>query len=299
MKTKSQLLSNLLIGHADNGHSGVTVFRFDDICRCSYVIPGAAPATRETQLLEADASVDEIHALCFTGGSAFGLGVADGVMDFLHARQEGVRTRAGVVPIVPTAAIYDLHPEKRYIPTAKLAYQACEHAHADNWQMGAIGAATGATVGKYMGSSMNGGFGIARAQLDDVVMVACVVVNALGDIVDRQHDIIAGAQDEAGEFIGIERAIQSSQAELPIEPSSNTTLAALFTNVNLSKAHLARLAKAAMPGMARSIRPVFTALDGDIIFACSLGNLSADELCFSELAADTLQQAIINSVSSV
>jgi L-aminopeptidase/D-esterase-like protein len=289
--------ANVLIGHSDNGQSGVTVLHFAQRACAAFFMPGSAPATRDTQLLDPSATVNTIHALCFAGGSALALGVADGVQQFLLEKKIGLQTDSALIPIVPAACIYDLQKSRNTIPTVQLAYQACQNASENNFRCGQIGAGFAATVGKYYGSPDVGGFGCALLEYQgDIKLLACVVVNALGDIYDSEGKIIAGARDEQGNFLGFQTALLQKNALPALLPQTNTSLVAIITNVALDKAKLKRLAKMASAGFARAVNPAFSCYDGDVIFAVAMGNLLCDEVILGYLAAAATQQAFINAI---
>jgi L-aminopeptidase/D-esterase-like protein len=251
----------------------------------------------EVNLLDPEATVDHIDALLFTGGSAFGLGAANGVMQWLNEQERGYPTRYGGVPIVPAAAIYDLSKEKSY-PTAKDGYEACVHASSENHLQGGVGAGTGATIGKLLESArpMRGGIGYSLVESNGIQVLAYALVNSLGDIVDAQGKIIAGAVKEDGKFAHLEESLRRGLSSHLDAPLPNTTLIALFTNASFDKSELTRLAKTAACGMARAIRPAFTKYDGDALFFVSMGNKPADELLVSTLAIHATEQAIRHAV---
>lgn len=293
-------MESLKVGHYTNltGTTGLSVFLFDQPAVASTFICGASPATRESRILDLDSNANEINGLVFTGGSAFGLGAVDGVMEYLTHHQKGhLMPHGGVVPLVPAAAIYDLAIGVSSPPTKENAYAACENARALNYENGRIGAGTGATVGKLIPNSkrMSGGLGCAEMALTSGVRVLVyAVVNAVGDIVDAKGKIIAGAILRDGSFGNCEKFLTSGEEERYNQ--SNTTLIAIFTNVKFSKIELVRIAKMATAGMARAISPVFTRYDGDIIFAVSLGSQLASELTVGALAVEATRRAVLAGV---
>lgn len=289
------------IGHAtrDDISSGVSVFILPHSSPCGYWLCGSAPATRDVSLLDATATVPAIDALVFTGGSAFGLGVTDGVMRWLHQHDRGFPTLAGLVPIVPTAAIFDLSIGQPFAPTAEDAYAACMQAVCNQHQQGQIGAGTGASIGKLSSSaqSMPGGIGWSELMCENgLYVLAYTVVNCVGDVLDGHANIIAGATTPAG-FLDLQSHFMTGQpTRTDLLTQANTTLVAVFTNAKFDKAQLTRIAKTASAGMARAIRPVFTAYDGDIVFAASVGEIIADEVTVGMIAAELVRQAIVNAV---
>lgn len=294
-------MKSLKIGHfTDTDHAtGLTVFLFDTPATAVYHLCGSSPATRELHTLELDANVPEINGLVLTGGSAFGLGAADGVMRYLKETKKGRQMpHGGVVPIVPAASIYDLAIKSDVPPTAEAAYEACRQATEENVSEGRIGAGTGATVGKIVPdtSRMTGGLGYASITLKTgVEVMAYAVVNAVGDIRDKSGKIIAGACLPNGEFADCEEFLLSGGDEQYMF-ESNTTLVAVFTNAKFSKSELKHIAKMSVAGMARAVSPAFTRYDGDIIFCVSLGEHIACELTVGTLAAEVMRQAIENAV---
>lgn len=290
-------MKGLKVGHQTLKNTGLTVFLLDRHAPCGWWLCGSAPAMSEVNLLDPEATVDHIDALLFTGGSAFGLGAANGVMQWLNEQDRGYPTRYGGVPIVPTAAIYDLSKEKSF-PTAKDGYEACVHASSQNLLQGAVGAGTGATVGKLLESAkpMRGGIGYSLAESQGIQVLAYALVNSLGDIVNAQGKIIAGAVTPEGHFAHIEESLRKGISSHLDIPMPNTTLIALFTNALFDKGQLTRLARTSSCGMARAIRPAFTKYDGDALFFTSLGNEPADELLVSALAIQATEQAILHAV---
>ncbi len=295
-------MKSLKIGHYTNLEqgTGLSVFLFDHGVPAVYYLCGSSPATRELHSMDLDANVPAINGLVLTGGSAFGLGAINGVMQFLREKGLGkIMPNGGVVPIVPGAAIYDLAIQSDAFPTAEHAYLACQAATQNNVSQGRIGAGTGASVGKIVpGSSrMTGGLGWAKYQLNNgVIVLAYAVVNAVGDVRDAIGDIIAGAQLSNGEFGDCQQYLLTGGKE-PSVPPSNTTLVAIFTNAKFSKIELRRIAKMAVAGIARAISPVFTRYDGDIIFCVSLGEHEASETVVGTIAIEVVRQAIVNAVS--
>ncbi len=286
------------VGHVTDlvAATGCTVV----LCATSAVggvdVRGGAPATRETDALRPLHLVDEVHAVLLTGGSAFGLDAASGVMSYLEAHGQGYDTGIVRVPIVPAAAIFDLGVGASQIrPDAAMGRQACANASSDATPQGNVGAGTGATVGKMAGPAfmMKGGLGSASAMLDDEIVVgAMVVVNAIGDIVDPQtQQTIAGA-----------RASQDGFASA--RPFGNTTIAVVATNASLSKEASNKVAQMAHNGLAQTLRPAHTMFDGDTIFALALGprERRADESraamitsALGALAATVVARAILKA----
>ncbi len=297
------------IGHDtdQDALTGCTVI----LCPASTVggcdIRGSSPATRETALLAADKTMQEIHAVVLTGGSAFGLAVADGVMKYLEERDIGYQTPWLKVPIVPAAAIFDLNIGNLLIrPGAAEGYKACQAAKEKNDLEGNIGAGTGATVGKWAGAEfrMKGGLGISSL-IDGQLIVGCVaVVNSVGDVVDAEGKVLAGAKKPGGEFLsGSEPGRRFARGK--VFSDTNTTLVVLGTNAVLTKVQVNRLAQRAHDGMARAIIPVHTSYDGDLVFALArrnqvgLASGAAEENfdVVAEAAAEATTRAIRSAVT--
>ena len=291
----------LRIGHDTNleAGTGCTVILCDSAFTGGVDVRGGAPATRETDLLHPMRLIEEVNAIVLTGGSAFGLDAASGVMRYLEERGVGVDTGVARVPIVPAAAIFDLACGSAAIrPDASAGYRACEQANDGPVKQGNAGAGTGATVGKMAGPTlcMKGGLGAASTKLGDGTIVGAIVaVNALGDIIDPQtQNIIAGARNPVGGFIAT-------------NPFSNTTIAVVATSAALTKEQVNKVAQMAHNGLALAIRPAHTMFDGDTVFALSLKRVqenktelanAAQVSIIGAAAATTLARAIVKAVRS-
>ena len=266
----------LVVGHSTDteGATGCTVVRgADGPFRCAAHVIGRATGTRELASLEPGHLVDRADAILLTGGSAYGLDAAAGVMRWFEERGRGFPVGAGVVPIVPAAVVFDLAPLGRFDarPTPAMAYAACETALAEPPE-GSVGAGTGATVGKVAGAerSMKGGFGIGAADAGPLVVRALTVVNALGDVRDASGRIVAGARDERGGFLDALEWIArggGDAAGFDELAGRNTTLCVVSTNAALDRVQLASVARAASAALFRRITPVGTSFDGDVVFA--------------------------------
>jgi L-aminopeptidase/D-esterase-like protein len=297
-----QPLPGIAIGHWQDldGLTGCTVLLpTAGNMRAGVSVGGGSPGTRETDLLAPTARVPEIHALLLTGGSAFGLDAAGGVMRYLREQGLGLDVGVARVPIVPGAVIFDLDLGSPHVhPDAAAGYAACQVATVEETHEGTIGAGTGASVGRMLGPAgrTKGGIGLATAGPDDhVAMGAIAVVNAAGDVLDRDGTILAGARGEHG-FAGsaaLLRRMGSRPAPLPL---TNTTLVAIATSAKLDKLALTSLAKQAHDGMAHAINPVHTAFDGDTIFALSTGDAEADPMLLGVLAVALTAEAIRRAV---
>lgn len=284
----------IAIGHAtdDAGATGLTVLRgIDSPMRCGISVLGRATGSREFLAASPNHLVEgRIDAILLTGGSAYGLDAAAGVMKWMEEHGRGFNVGKGVVPIVPAAVIFDLAPLGRFDarPTPAMAYDACANATSTNVAEGAVGAGTGATVGKMAGPehAMKGGFGLAVHGEGNSAVLACAVVNALGDIRDANGKVIAGAR--------LERKTPATFGQAALK---NTTLTAVITRAAISTAECDKLADAAGAALFRRIAPAATAFDGDVVFALSpmegpRAELSALKTC----AAAALEEAIERAV---
>ena len=266
-------------------------------------IRGSATGSQELDTL-APGHVDEvIHGILLTGGSAFGLEAAAGVRHHLEGRGAGVKWGANVIPIVPAAVLFDLGIGKAHIrPTRQMGEAAAAAANTDAVKEGAVGAGTGATVGKLFGmrQAMKSGIGCYTVSLDSGVQVASLVaVNAFGDVKDPSTGkLIAGARraPESMDLADTEREMRGGARGGPVR--HNTTLAVVATNARLTKVEATKLAHLASLGMARTIFPVNTMYDGDIVFALSMGTARADINTLGVLGAEAVAQAIVRAVKS-
>ncbi len=295
------------VGHStdEEGATGCTVVRpVEGAMRGAAAVVGRATGTRDLLPLTTHHLVDRIDAIFLTGGSAYGLDAAAGVMRWMEERGRGFSVGQGVVPIVPAAVIFDLAPLGSFAarPSAAMAYEACDVARADQIAEGSVGAGTGATVGKAAGPgcAMKGGFGCATARAGHLVAGAVAVVNALGDVRDGRGRIIAGARAEGGGFadsiaILAAGAPRGFAAETPAPV--NTTLAVVAVSSAFSRADLAAVAEAATAGLHRRVTPAGTAFDGDIVFALApLDGEPGDPVAAGVLAACALEEAIERAV---
>jgi L-aminopeptidase/D-esterase-like protein len=294
-------IPGIRVGHDTNleAGTGCTVILCDTPAVGGVDVRGGAPATRETDLLRPMHLVEEVNAVLLTGGSAFGLDAASGVMRYLEEHGIGIDTGVARVPIVPAAAIFDLPFGSAFIrPDAAAGHRACEQATSGPVLQGNVGGGTGATVGKMAGPlfMMKGGLGSASTQLPDGTLVgALVVVNASGDVIDPlTQQVVAGTRKPA-------------EADLhSLNPFGNTTIAVVVTNASLCKEHINKVAQMAHNGLAQVIRPAHTMFDGDTIFALALGSrpqmrpdmatAALQVSMIGEAAAVTLGRAIIKAV---
>ena len=267
---------------------------------------GAAPGTRETDLLHPLNMVDKVNAIVLAGGSAFGLDAAQGVVRYLEERGVGYKTSAGVVPIVPAAILFDLGfgGDPKIRPTADCGYRAAMAATDAAVAEGNVGAGAGATLGKVAGRerSMKGGIGSAAIRLPNGLVVSAIVaVNAIGDVIDpATGQVVAGARTADGKALADARTLLRDgsllRAAAP-RAAENTTIAVVATNARLSKADVNRVALMADDGLARALVPSHTAGDGDTVFALATGRWAgeADTSIIGALAADVLAEAIVRA----
>lgn len=308
-------VNGLQVGHFTHPDrpTGCTVVLTPQGAVAGVDVRGAAPGTRETDLLAPTNSVPHIHGLLLSGGSAFGLDAASGVMQWLEERGHGVLVGPVRVPIVPAAVVFDLgvddftlNPQgSRIRPDAQAGYQACVNASAAPVAQGNVGAGAGATVGKLNGPlcAMKGGVGSAALTVQGVTVAALVVCNALGDVVHPlSGELLAGARQapDRRALLDVRHAQLSGQTLGPLPLGGNTTIGVVATDVPLHKAQCQRLAQVAHDGLARSIRPVHTPMDGDTLFALSTGTLahSADMMLLSTLAAEVTAMAVVNAIEA-
>ena len=300
----------IAVGHATDavGVTGCTVVLADGGAVAGVDVRGSAPGTRETDLLRPTALVERIHALCFAGGSAFGLAAADGVMRFLAERGIGFDTGARPVPIVPAAILFDLFVgSASAAPGPEDGYAAAQAAERGDGPLeGRVGAGTGATVGKLAGPELTspGGVGSAAMRLPDgSTLGVLVITNAVGNVVARDGRILAGVRDEAGGFVDASALLLAGRPPGPVPPSgTNTTLALVATDATLDRAQCSRLAAQAHDALALAISPVHTVLDGDTVFALSTCRSPAPDglgglLSLGAAAVETLRTAIERSVT--
>ena len=302
MKNYLTDVPGIKVGHVSNhqAKTGCTVILTENGATAGVDIRGDAPGTRETALLAPLKTVEQVHAVLLTGGSAFGLAAADGVMNALEEQETGFDVGVTKVPIVPAAVIFDLEVGLSDIrPNQKMGYQAVQNASAGEQRTGAIGVGTGCTVGKLLGPqrSSASGLGSSTLQLNNNTYIsALVAVNAFGDILDHQGNIIAGCKDEHGNFINTYQALQTEEIS---GFAKNTTIGVVATNAQLSKTEANKIAQVAHNGYANHIKPVHTMLDGDTIFALSTGQQEIDINLLATAASEVMGQAIVNAIENV
>ncbi len=290
------------IGHWTDaaGLTGCTVILCPPKTVCGCDVRGNSPGSRELALLASEKSMQEVHAVLLSGGSAFGLAAADGVMRFLEERGIGYQTPWARVPIVPAAVVFDLNiGDARARPSSAAGYEACRNASAEGEDSGSIGAGVGATVGKWAGleTRMRGGLGMATMVHESLRVTSVAVVNAVGDVLDEGGKVLAGARDRQGRWMAAEdafRRMRLSRAN-PLQ-MTNTTLVAVLTNARLSKVDANRIAQRGHDGLARAIKPVHTMFDGDVVFALGGGGVEVPVDLIAEAGAETAARAIRQGV---
>jgi L-aminopeptidase/D-esterase-like protein len=298
-------IPGIKVGHYTDREAatGCTVILCENGAVAGVDVRGSAPGTRETDLLRPGNLVEKVQAVLLSGGSAFGLDAAGGVVRYLEERGFGHETMVAKVPIVPAAILFDLNVGSSKIrPGAEEGYKACLTATEKEVSEGCVGAGTGATVGKILGieRATKSGLGTASCKIgDDVIVAALVVVNAIGDVIDhRTGKILAGARnDQNNGFISAVGILTAGAYDYKSNPlATNTTLGVVATNANLTKEQANKLAQMAQDGIARAINPCHTMFDGDAIFALSLGNKTGDITVLGTAAAETVAEAIVRAV---
>jgi L-aminopeptidase/D-esterase-like protein len=294
-------VSGLKVGHYTDrdAATGCTVVLCEDGATGGVEVRGAAPGTRETDLLRPLHLVQAVHAVLLAGGSAFGLDAATGVMKYLEEKHCGFDTGVARVPIVPAAVLFDLPVgDAKVRPDAEAGYQACLQAATGPVEQGNVGAGTGATVGKLLGlhQAMKGGLGTASQRMgQDIIVGAVVAVNCLGDVIDwRSGQILAGARQLEGGFLDSSQALKGSLNETSLG-FANTTIGVVATNARLTKEEVNEFAHLACNGYAYVIRPS-TMLDGDALFALSMGEERGDISAIGACGAEVVAEAIVRAV---
>ena len=295
----------VLVGQAQDAEAltGCTVAVFPDGAVGGVDVRGSASGTRELVVLDAMHLTPAIHAITLSGGSAFGLDAAGGVMRALEEQGIGFPTPAACVPIVPAAIIYDLGIGSAGIrPDAAMGYTACQAAASGPVEQGNAGAGMGATVGKLYGmpQAMQGGVGTASAQLDNVWVGALVVCNALGDVRDPATGMLLAGTREAPDSLALaDTAEQLRRGATPrLDAGTNTTLGIVATNARLSKPQARKLAQLAQHGLVKGLSPAHTLYDGDTVFAVSTGTHAADPIQLGIVAADLVAESLSAAVKA-
>ncbi|MEJ1169439.1 P1 family peptidase [Variovorax sp. CCNWLW235] len=273
-------VAGIEVGHFSDTRrpTGCTVILAREGAVAGVDVRGAAPGTRETDLLAPGNLVQQVHGIMLAGGSAWGLAAAEGAMRWLEERNIGMDVRFGTLPIVPAAVLFDLPMgDARIRPDAAAGYAACEAATRDAPEEGNVGAGSGALVGKLFGvhRAMKGGIGTASVTVGGVTVGALIAVNALGDVIDPDTaQPVAGARTEDGlALLDTRRALLRGDLPKPLLAGTNTTLGVIATDAVLTKVQANRLASVAHDGLARAINPVHTMSDGDTLFALATGRV--------------------------
>lgn len=302
---KIQEIENIKIGSAENQEAGTgcTVILCEKGAPAGLDVRGGGPASRESELLKPMAAAEAIHAVLLSGGSAFGLDAAGGVMEYLEERNIGFDVGITKVPLVCQSCLFDLGVgDYKVRPDKAMGYEACENAEKGNYRDGNFGAGTGATVGKFYGKDfcMKSGIGSYAVQIGELKVGAVVAVNALGDIYDwKNGKKVAGLlSKDRKSFLCTEEEVYKSYEVVKNKFVGNTTIGAVITNGKFQKTQLCKIAGMTHNGYARSIRPVHTTADGDSIYALSVGEVEADQDMVGTLAAQVMSEAILRAVIS-
>lgn len=297
-------IPGIRVGHVSDYEAitGVTVILADGGGTAGVSIGGSATGSQELDVLNPSHITTQVHGICLAGGSAFGLEAASGVRNYLERLGIGFATGAARVPIVPGAILYDLGIGKSTVrPTREMGEAAAKAASDEAVREGSVGAGTGATVGKFHGlkQAMKGGIGSFTVRIGSTVLVsALAAVNPFGDIIDpKTGDIVAGARKslESREFLDATQAIRQG-VRMPKMTGGNTILGVVATNARLTKVQAGKMAALAQHGMVRTVSPVHTMNDGDIVFALSMGQEEADPISLGVAAADAISEAILRGV---
>ena len=295
-------VSGVKVGHYTDKEAvtGCTVILCETGAVAGVDVSGSSPGTKETDVLRAGNLVDMVQAIVLSGGSAFGLEAATGVMRYLEERGFGYETSAGRVPIVPAAIIFDLNiGDSRIRPGANEGYQACLAATDIEVTEGCVGAGTGATVGKSLGveRAVKSGLGTASQRIvGDIVVAALMVVNAVGDVIESGTGKILAGPRKSGEsgFLSTSQLWKGKFKEAV--PPFNTVIGAVATDAKLNKVEATKLAHVAQVGIARTIDPCHTMYDGDALFALSSGDKEADLNVLGATAAEVVAEAIVRAI---
>jgi L-aminopeptidase/D-esterase-like protein len=293
------------VGHYTDKEAatGCTVILCETGAVAGVDVRGSAPGTRETDLLRPMNLVEKVQAVLLSGGSAFGLDAAGGVMRYLEERGFGQETMVARVPIVPAAVLFDLDTGSSKIrPGIEEGYKACLAATDKKVAEGCVGAGTGATVGKILGieRATKSGLGTASCKIgDDIIVAAIIAVNAIGDVINHKTGkILAGPRNEEnnGFLSTVELLTSSTHNYVKSSLPTNTTLGVVATNSRLNKEQVNKLAQMAQDGIARAINPSHTMYDGDTIFALSLGDKTGDLTTLGTAAAEVVADAVVRAI---
>ena len=299
-------VAGLTVGHFTHPAraTGCTVVLCPDGAVAGVDVRGGAPGTRETDLLAPENLIERVHAVLLSGGSAFGLDAAGGVMRWLEERGHGYAVGNVRVPIVPAAVLFDLwHGDLSIRPDAAAGYAACEAASSAKPAQGNVGAGAGAVVGKLFGieRAMKGGIGSASIRISGVTVAALVAVNAIGDVIDpADGSVLAGARTGADSRHLLHSAAALLRGDVPprLQAGMATTIGIVATDAQLDKAQCRKLAGMAHDGLARCINPVHTAHDGDTLFALATGGSgqAGNLTLIGALAAEVTARAVLSAI---
>jgi L-aminopeptidase/D-esterase-like protein len=290
-------VDGIKVGHFTDSRrpTGCTVVLYETGAVAGVDVRGSAPGTRETDLLNPINTVDKVHAIVLSGGSAFGLDTATGVMRWLEEHGHGYQTAAAKVPIVPAAILYDLGSgDPKIRPDADAGYKACASANSGPVAEGNVGAGAGATISKLAGAQrVKGGIGTSSIALPNGIVVGAIVaVNAVGDVIEKTGKVVAGSDIIAAWRSGVEitRAPR---------PGESTTIGIVATNAAFDKTQMTKIAQMAHDGIARAVNPAHTPFDGDTLFAMSTATSTAKihHGIIGALAAEVVSEAILRAVN--
>lgn len=299
-------IKGIKVGQAENqeAKTGITVVIVENGAVCGVDVRGAAPGTRETDLLDPVNAAERIHAVVLSGGSAFGLDAAGGVMKYLEEHGIGFDVGFTKVPIVPQAVLFDLGYGDCFVrPDAAMGYEACENANTQSMKEGSYGAGCGATVGKLynMERCCKSGIGCwSESTANGITVAAIIAVNAFGDVYENGKIIAGTTNMEQTEFINTEEGVLKMGAS-PAFHGQNTTIGIIATNAKLTKAEAKKVAGMGHDGLARAIRPIHTTLDGDTLFCLSTEEIALETSpvdLVGIMAARVVEQAIIRAVKT-
>ncbi len=298
-------VAGIRVGHCTDREAatGCTVVLCEEGAVAGVDVRGSAPGTRETDLLRPMNLVDRVHAILLSGGSAFGLDAAGGVVRYLEERGFGFEIARVRVPLVPAAILFDLMVGRADVrPGPDHGYQACLNAEDSGGEdviaEGSVGAGTGATVGTLRGSKLatKGGIGtVSVTAFGGVTVAALMAVNAVGDVVGPDGRIVAGTRLPEGGWADSSRLLREDGGLAP-PAAANTTIGVVATDAALTKEQVNKVAQMAHDGIARAVRPCHTMYDGDVVFALSLGDKNGDVTAVGSVAAEVAAEAIVRAV---
>lgn len=297
-------INGIKVGHAQNfeAGTGLTVLIPPANNTCAVEVRGSAPGTRETDLLDPINTVNSVNAIILSGGSAYGLDAASGVMEALEADGYGLDVGVGIVPIVPQAVLFDLaYKNSKIRPDKNMGKEAYNNASLNENCQGIIGAGTGATVGKILGMEniMKAGLGSATLTEGDLKVSALAAVNAFGDIYDYEKGIQIAGPIKDGKMIKTNNTMRNIMKDFSSLANKNTTIGIVATNASFDKTKLKKIAQMTHDGFARSINPVHTGFDGDTVFSLATNEVKADINLVGVMAADVMSRAIANAIYSL